>query len=163
VGEKHWVDVMRWPGRPVLGYDTYSTLSLHKAPNVLDDADVRVEILGVAPSSAIEFVNLLSTAAFFVIKDHWLCSPGGVFPDLLATYYPGLSRRLRHLLFVEPLPHEQLSRVDVGMDLDVHWLLAIPISQGERRFLNEHGYDQLEALFVTHDLPYFDLDREPVA
>ncbi len=159
-GDAHWVDVMHWHDRPQPGLETHSTLSLHRAPNLLEGTDIRVEIAGVAASSAVEFVNLLSTAAFFVIKDRWLCAPGVVFPDLIGRYYPGLSSRLRHLLFVEPFPWQGLSKVSVAPGLDVHWLMAMAISEGERQYLNDRGYDELEALFTDREVPYFDLGRE---
>ncbi len=163
VSNAHWVDVMHWHDRPASGLDTHSTLSLHRTPNLLDGSDIRIEIAGVADSSAAEFVNLLSTAAFFVMKDRWLCAPGVVFPDLIARYYPGLSTSLRHVLFVEPFPWQELSTLSVGPDLDVHWLLAMAISDAERQYLNHHGYDELEALFTRHEVAYFDLRRDSVA
>jgi hypothetical protein len=158
--EANWVDIMRWPDRPTLEMVTYSTLSLHLAPNVLEREDIRVEIAGVAPKSASRFENLLSTAAFFVMKDHWLCAPGVVFPDLIPRYCPELSSTLQHLLFMEPFPWSHLSSVDVGADLQVHWLFAMPISEAERVFLLKNGYNKLEALFESADVQYMDLARE---
>ena len=77
--------------RPTAGFATYSTIGLHEAPNLLDGKDIRVEVAGVADTAVVEFANLLATAAFYVIKDSWLCAPGVVFPGLVSDY--GLPRR----------------------------------------------------------------------
>ena len=104
-----------------------------------------------------EFPNLLSTAAFYFIKDRWGCEPGAVFPSLVNEYK--LSSTLEHLMWVEPFEWEQLGSVEVGDGQTVHWLLAIPISEAERRFLTDRGFDELEKLFIEREIDYFDLNR----
>lgn len=158
--ESHSVDVLRCADRPVPGLAVYSTLTLHDSPNHLDEEDVRVELMGVAPADVEDYPNLLATAAFNVIKDGWLAAPGVVFPDLLTMYE--LSSTLRHVLWVEPFPYEQFSTVKIDGGPDVHWLLGVPISEEERRFLLDHGYEALEQRFVDADLDYWDLTRGSV-
>ena len=160
--EQNWVDIARFANRPNRGYDTYSTLSLHITPNLLNGNDLRVEIVGVAPRKAEEFANLIATLAFFIVKDHWVCAPGIVFPGLIPRYYPGLSKTLEHVLFTEPFPWPGLSSVNLSGRLAVHWLLAVPISEAERQYLMRHGRDKLDELFGAHDLPYFDLSRRSI-
>lgn len=160
VDETNAVDILTCADRPSPGFVTYSTLGLRHFENVLDDADIRVELAGVCSIGASEFPNLLATAAFFVMKQHWLCGPGVVFPGIL-NYY-ALSRDLEHILWVEPFPWEQLGAVTLPDRSKVHWLLAIPIAESERQFLLAEGYYALEALFSSRDLPYFDLGRTPV-
>jgi len=46
--------------------------------------------------------------------------------------------------------------------LTVHWLFAVPIADTERQFLEDHGFDALEALLEEHNVEYFDLARSPV-
>lgn len=158
--ESHSVDVLRCADRPVPGLAVYSTLTLHDTPNHLDDSDIRVELMGVAPGDVEDYPDLLATAAFCIIKDGWLAAPGVVFPDLLRMYE--LSPTLRHLMWAAPFPYEQLSTVEVRNAPDVHWLLGVPISEQERLFLLEHGYDALERRFVDAGLDYWRLDRESV-
>jgi hypothetical protein len=100
---------------------------------------------------------VLATSAFNVIKDGWLAAPGVVFPGLLKEY--GLSETLEHVLWVEPFAYEQLSDVDLGEGIHAHWLLAVPISEEERRFLVAEGYDALEKRFADAELEYFNLER----
>ncbi len=158
--KEHWVDLLDVRDRPSSGICTYSTLTLHETPNLLDGTDIRVELAGVAPEDAGEFPNMLATAAFFVIKDRWLCAPGVVFPDLVTEY--SLSPTLRHVLWVPPFPWGHLGSIDMADNFAVHWLLAIPISDAERHLLVDQGFDTLEAALAGQEVPYFDLDRPSV-
>lgn len=138
--DAHSVDIVTCVDAPTSGYSTYSTLTLHESPNLLDGSDTRVEVAGVAESRFVEFSNVIATAAFYVIKQRWLCAPGVVFPDLLGEY--ALPRGLEHILWVAPFAWDDLSSVDMADGTQVHWLLAVPISESERLFLMEHGYDE---------------------
>jgi hypothetical protein len=158
--ETHSVDIMQCGDRPTPGFVTYATLGVHTVTNKVDDDDIRVEMAGVADAGVDEFPNLLATAAFYVLKDRWLCAPGVVFPSLLKEY--NLSSTLEHLMWVEPFPWEQLGSVDVGGGLTIHWLLAIPISESERQFLLDNGFWKLERLFIDREVEYFDLNRRPI-
>jgi hypothetical protein len=159
--EAHSVDMVTCTGSPTPDFASYSTVTLHETPNLLDGADVRVEMTGVADASVSAFPNMLATAAFAVVKDRWLCAPGVVFPGLVRDY--GLSSELEHILWVPPFPWPTLTSQDAGGGLMVHWLLAVPISESERQLLDERGYDVLEAMFAEQEIEYFDLSRTPVA
>jgi hypothetical protein len=159
--EQHSVDLVKCDDSPWSGYTTYSTVSLHLFPNMLEGDDVRVELAGVAETGIDQFPNLISTAAFYVIKDRWLAAPGVVFPDLLREY--DLRTRMEHLMWAPPFAWETLRKVAVSSELAVHWLLAIPIYESERRFLLDRGYFEFEDLLEREDTQYFDLGRPPVA
>ncbi len=155
--ESRFIDVLSCADRPAEEYSTYSTLGLHRTANLMEGVDIRVEVAGVAPTQATAFPNMLATAAFYVMKDGWLCAPGVVFPNLVREY--DLSSTVEHVLWTPPFAWEELSAVEVDGDTAVHWLQAVPISEGERRLLVEHGFDVLESLFVEHEVEYFDLER----
>jgi hypothetical protein len=158
--EQTAIDILMCADRPTEGFATYSTLGLHHAPNVLEGDDIRVELAGVCTTEDSFFGNLLAEAAFDVIKDLWLCAPGVVFPDVVRHYE--VSTPLRHVVWVPPFPWEQLGSVSLGEGHDVHWLLAIPISESERRFLIANGYDAFDEAFSKREVPYYDLKREPI-
>jgi hypothetical protein len=158
--ETHSVDIAWCSDRPNVGFVSYSTLSVHTAPNLLDGKDIRVEMAGVAATSDAAFPNMLATAAFYVIKDSWLCAPGVVFPSLVKDY--GLSSHLDHVMWAPPFPWNQLGSVEITEDLTVHWLLAVPISEAERKLLVTRGFNALEALFAEHEVEYFDLKRPSI-
>jgi hypothetical protein len=145
---------------PLPGLTTYSTVTLHEAPNELNGTVVRVELAVVAPRASENYPDMLAMAAFNVLKDGWLAAPGVVF-DSIMKYYD-LSSALDHILWTPPFPWSKLGSATIDDDLTVQWLLAVPISESERLFLLEHGYDQLEAVFAENEIQYFDLERLPV-
>ncbi|MEU6130988.1 suppressor of fused domain protein [Saccharopolyspora sp. NPDC047091] len=159
--ESHSIGILQCEGTPQEGFRTYSTVGAHESPNFIDDADVRVELAGVAPADLTLFPNLLATAAFQLIKENWLAAPGVVFPGVVKQF--NLSDTLEHVLWAEPFPWEDLGSVEASQQITAHWLLAILISESERKFLQQQGYFALEALFEQHEIPYYDLDRVPVA
>ncbi len=158
--EAHSVDILACAGRPTPGFVSYSTVGVHTMPNKIDDDDIRVELAGVAGKDVPEFPNVLATAAFYVLKDRWHCAPGIVFPSLLKEYR--LSSTLEHVMWAEPFPWEKLSSVEVRDGLTIHWLLAVPISEAERKLLMDKGFYVLERLFTDREIEYFDLNRPSV-
>ncbi len=158
--ESHSVDILICTGALGESFSTYSTLGVHEATNMLDENDVRVELAGVATSADTEYPNMLATAASYVQENDWLAAPGVVFPNLVRKY--GLSENLEHVLWVPPFPWDDLHAVSVSQDLTVHWLLAVPISESERRFLLDEGYFALERLFEERGVEYYNLRRPPL-
>ena len=158
--ESRKVDILSCENRPNPGLVSYSTLGVHLMPNLIDDDDFRVELAGIAEESVDQFPNLLSTAAFYVIKNRWHVAKGIVFPGLLKQY--DMSKTMEHLMWVEPLEWDTLRSVDVGGGLNVHWVLGFPISESERLYLMDNGFWKLEALMVDREVDYWDVNRRPV-
>jgi hypothetical protein len=158
--EEHDVAVLIAEDRPAPGLTSYSTVTLHRHENRMDDHDIRVELATAADSTAEAMANVLATAAFNVIKDGWLAAPGVVFPGLIAEY--GLSDSLPHVLWVPPAPWDALHAVDLGDGITAHWLLAIPISEAEREHLVRDGYERFATLLEQRDVAYWSLTREPL-
>jgi antitoxin YqcF len=156
--EDRAIDILSCPDRPAPGYTCYSTVTLHLAENTLEGKDIRVELAAVVESSATAMANLLASSAMNVREDGWLAAPGVVFPGLVAEYE--LSSTLEHIMWMEPFAFEQLASVDLGDDISAHWLMAMPISEGERRLLIAEGYDALENRFEESSVEYYDLGRE---
>jgi hypothetical protein len=155
--ESNAIDILTCIDRPGPDLSTYSTLGLHLVSNFLDGVDIRIEIAGVAESAASDFPNLVGTAAFYVMKDRWLGAPGVIFPGLLREY--GLSTTLEHLVFVTPFPWSELESVELGEGITAHWLLAVPISESERSFLLDRGFDAFEDRMEAQDVEYWRLNR----
>lgn len=158
--EKTSVMVASFDDQPERGWTAYSTFSLQDAPNVLNGHDIRVEVLGVAGPRFTWFKDLLGTIGFFVIKDHWVAAPGIVFPRLVSRYYDPQTR-FPHVYFSQPQQWDELGEVTLDDGRAVHWLLAVPISDGEYAYLREHGDDAFETLLEEKQVDYFDLERDP--
>lgn len=155
--ESHAIDILTAVDRPEAGLTTYSTLGLHLVENTLDGVNVPVELLGVAPTDLAWFPNLAATAAFYVIKNGWLVAPGVVFPNVVLEYDKTVSTP--HLLWTTPFIWPELGSVSLGDGAKAHWLMAVPITDGERAMLHSSGIDELEALFEQRQVPYFDFKR----
>lgn len=156
-GKVNSIDILDCIDRPVPSLTTYSTVTLHGTVNLLEGADVRVELLGVAASSASRFPNMLCHAALCVIKQYWLCAPGVIFPGLLTEY--SLSNTLPHLMWISPILWDELGEAEIFPDLRVYWLMALPISDEEREFVAENGFNEFEKVLEDADVEYYDLGR----
>lgn len=154
------LDVLSCEGAPAAGYVTHSTLGLFRCENTLGDHDVRVELAAVVGADRPKMAPVLAGCGFNVMIDRWAVQPGVVFPAVFDG--TALARHLRHIVWVEPIEWEQLTAVAIRPDLDVHWLLAIAISDGEREFLEREGFDAFEDLFADEEVAYYDLDRHPL-
>lgn len=151
------IAVMSSRDRPTDGFVAYSTVSLHRAPNVIGEQDIRVELVGVAPAEKEEFPNALAGAAALIAEQGHTAAPGVVLPSVLADY--DLSETLEHVLLTDPFAYEELGSVEAPGGPDVHWLQAVPISESERRYVLAEGYDALEQRFEQAEMEYWNLDR----
>lgn len=158
--ERLSVDVLSATTAPLEGVATFSTVTLHKTPNLLDGADVRVEIAAAADSSVRDCANVIATMALTVISDSWLAAPGVVYPNAFGMYDPATG--FPHALLTDPFPWPTL-RGWTGQQLTVYWLLAFPISDSEWQFLSEHGEPALAARLDAAESPYYSAQRGPVA
>jgi hypothetical protein len=103
---------------------------------------------------------MIAEAAALVRDQGWLAAPGVVFPNILRD--AAVSTTLAHLMWVSPIPWQELSSVVIGGDLTVHWLTAVPISGRERQLLLEKGYFRLEGLLEQHGVDLGDLTRRSI-
>lgn len=104
--------------------------------------------------------NLVSTVAFYVLKDGWRIAPGVIFERILEMYDPQTS--LPHLIFVPIFQWGDMSEVIVGGKV-IYPLLAVPISERESQLVAKGGYQTLEDRWNALETDVFDWSRESVA
>jgi len=122
-----------------------ATIGLMDTPH-----DPPTEILMDSAGDDIKLENIISTAAFFIMKDGWKIRPGAVFESLVAEYHPELA--LKHLLFVPQYQWgEALSKVKLKQGY-VYPLLAVAVSDGELDFISKNGVSALENLWEKEDV-----------
>lgn len=155
------VDVLVCEDRPQEGVASYGTVNLSNSPLIQDgkEYEARLEIVGVCGHAFKGFDNALATAAFCIINSRWFCYPGAIFPDVLAMHNCSLT--MQHLLFVPPFLWPNLQTLRLSRKI-VAWLLAIPISESERQYANQHGAGELEKLFLREQIDLFNLNRNSV-
>lgn len=134
----------------------YSTLELSE----LAPENNSTEILFASYITFEEVSNILSSIAFFILKDGWQSRQGSVFETLIEMYYPDLE--MKHIYFVSPfLWEDKLENFSVE-NTNIHFLLTIPISDKELDYLAQHGKEALEALFQEKNIDIFDINRKSV-
>jgi antitoxin YqcF len=150
------VAVVRGPDCPSAGITSYSTVGL---ANFLQDAgrtQVRVEVVGAAPSIVDDYALTISSCFFEHVRNSSPLVYGAVIRDIVAQY--GLSASLPHFTFVAPFLWPSLSRAQIA-DQEVYWLYAIPISEPEAGYISSHGIDALEGVFEAEQVDLFNLER----
>ncbi|MEO0826951.1 MAG: suppressor of fused domain protein [Cyanobacteria bacterium J06635_15] len=160
--EGHYIDLLLSENRPIHGVTTVASVGLSDVPLYFrgEEHPVRVEILGCCRSQDDLFPNMISTASFCIVKDHWFCCPGVIYPDVVSMYYPEIS--MRHLFFSAPFLWEDALSVIEMTTKKVTFLLCVPISENERRYAVENSSSDLEKIFERENIDIFDLRRKSV-
>jgi antitoxin YqcF len=120
---------------------------------------VRLEIVGVCQKNVKWFANLIATLAFYIIKQKLVYHPGFVFLDIGNLY--DFKSDLKHIYFSDPFLWDDLDPLQMETK-KVAWLLIIPISDGEYKYLIEHGEDKFEELLEKSEANVFDLIRASI-
>ena len=141
----------------------YGTIGLSDYPNVIEmnsgDLNIPVELLMTGYKSYDKIPNILSTCAFYLLKDKWTCQSGSVFMRMVDFYY---KKEMQHIMFVEPfLWADKLVPLKLESKT-VHWLLGVPVSEAELQYKIKNGLNALETLFEENEVDIFDLDRKSI-
>ncbi len=115
------------------------------------------EILMDSTIENVKLENIISMAAFFIMKDGWKIKPGAVFETLVSEYHPELE--LKHLLFVPQYQWgETLSKVKLEQGY-IYPLLAIGITNEELAYISQNGVSALENLWEQNGINVLDWHR----
>lgn len=118
---------------------------------------IHTELVLDARGQQPKLCNVLSTIAFFVIKNGWKLAPGVVFEDMIERYEPSLD--IKHVMFIAPFQWETgMTRVELERQV-IHPLLAVPITERERQFVADHGDDALMKIWESANTDVLDWTR----
>lgn len=145
---------------PIAGVTSYATVGLSNCAMEYDGREVRVELVGACASTIPGFSNVIASCAIERIKNGTPITYGSSIAGILDQY--NLSDSMRHLTFVAPFLWDGFV-AGAFEDITVHWLQAIPISDGELQLLKSEGVDRLERLFEQAQIDVFDINRATVA
>ena len=160
--QKSFIDIMTAVDSPVRTLASFSTFGLsdHPNPGGPKGRQLPVEIVGACGADVKKFDKALSTAAFCLINSKRPCRPGAIFPDCLGLY--GISKTMKHFFFITPcLWTEDLKPLRVGKKT-ITWLLAVPISDEERKLAEKDGPARLDGLFEKKRIDIPDINRPSV-
>lgn len=133
----------------------------------LMDIDIRVpgsddpvftEILIDSKNGGDTILNVLSTVAFYIMKDGWRPAPGVIFEQMIEMYEPSLA--VKHIMFVPPFQWsgDEMTRVALS-SRTIYPLLAVPITNPERDFAVTRGSDALQLSMEHGGVDVFDWKR----
>lgn len=153
------IDILSVKDQPDISLTSFGTLGLSDTAFKWGNGEfpTRIELCAAAASSFEHFPNIISSAAFNVMRTQTVCHPGSVMPNYVAEYYTDTV--LPHLYFTSPFPWEdELKSMDLPSK-KVSWLLCFPISDAEHTFLKSHGEEKFEDMLETAGADIFDLNR----
>lgn len=158
------IDILAVDDSPDDGLVSYSTLGLFEAELRHDDGEpleTRVELCAEAPQEQDLWGNILSTAAFGLMRDGAAVMPGSALPGCVGEYYPEAS--VPHLYLCVPFSWQdgEFRRLELDGQV-VNWLQGFPISDAELAYLEEQGAEAFEDLLLEHDPDLYDLERDSV-
>lgn len=117
---------------------------------------LRTEILIDSHKYDARVLNVLSTIAFYVMKNNWRIRPGVIFEDMLSMYFPYTT--LPHIYFTTPFQWDGISKVKVASDV-IYPILAIPVSEAEADLANKNDGQDLESLWLENEIQVLDWNR----
>ena len=158
---QYYVDILLCENSPQKNISSYGTIGVSDHPllNEGKDTGFRVELVAAGGAQFSEMANILSTVAFCVIKDHWLCASGALFPDVIKMYRK--DSQMKHIMLTTPFLWANLKTIDL-IDKKVAWLLLVPISEKEYQFAEQNGSNALEDIFNEKQFDIFNLERASI-
>ncbi len=147
------------PSRNLYSFSTVGLSDTAIAGRVLPQPPLGSEILAV--SNEEDFALVVSTAGFCVVNSGWVAEPGSLFPNVVGMHFEDTT--VPHLLFVTPYLWDPAPPTLTLEAKTVAWAMGVPVSDAERAYRREHGWEALEALFEEHDPDFIDLERDSVA
>jgi len=122
-------------------------------------AELRTELVARSSSNNPVVSNIVSTLAFYLLKDKWRANPGTIFENMVSMYLP--DTKLPHIFFTAPFEWEEWGSVALS-DRVIHPLLAIPVSDAEAELATNSSGQYLEALWQEHGTDIFNWSRSSV-
>lgn len=124
----------------------------------IDDKPLRVELLMLGDAHEEIFENILASVAF-KIKETQYCDFGLIIENVIEPYVSDTT--VKHILLMQPVFWEKYSPCVLDGNI-VAWLLAIPISDDERNYIDQNGIDKFDAFLEKSNIDLIDLHRNNV-
>ncbi len=152
------IDVMTSTETQFRDVAVYSTIGLSKTELGLTSQglSVRVELIGVGDKDDDTVANIISTVGFDIM-DTKNCGYGMTVTDVIRQYNDTLE--VRHVVLLEPVFWEYYTPLEKDGE-HVSWLLCVPITDNELRFIREKGIDEFETLLSEQSGDITDIHRK---
>jgi len=103
--------------------------------------------------------NVLSTIAFYMLKDGWRVRPGVIFESMVSMYFP--DTKLPHVVFTAPFQWPGMGNIPLS-EKTLYPLVAIPVSEAESRLASLNAGKDLERLWEERSVDVLDWGRSSV-
>ena len=153
--ERNYIDVLSSVDSPCRGVISYATIGLSEYEIGLfsNDKSIRVELLGACDAKEKNFANIIATIAFDVMQNK-KCSYGDIIQNVISEY--NTDSEMKHVYLMNPFLWEGFETLEFR-DRFVAWLLIVPISDGEKDYAIENGWEALEEKLAERNIDIFDL------
>ncbi|MFM5955399.1 MAG: suppressor of fused domain protein [Novosphingobium sp.] len=145
---------------PVKGVTSFGTIGLSRYPVQIGSGTVNLELLGACATATKKFANVVASCALEKIKNGTTIVHGSTLRNIVTQY--AISTTMNHIFFTSPFLWEGFGP-QIFAGTEIHWLMAIPISDSELIYLERFGPDALEARFESEQIDVFNITRLTVA
>ena len=157
---KYEVTTLVVPGKPEPELCSLATIGLWRTPltgpKVAETS--RLELAAIFEASREGAREVLAAAAFKIMRTQKYLTAGAVFVNCVHDWYPKAT--VPHIYFVKAnlWSFPQLQPLRMGA-LQIQFLQAIPITETEYLYVQEHGGQALEARLLGASANIWDLKR----
>ena len=139
---------------------TLSTIGLSSVDigKEIDGKPLRVELLMLGAAHEEIFANILASVAFQIKETHY-CNFGLIIENVIEQYVGDAA--VNHVLLMQPVFWEKYSPCELDGNIIV-WLLVIPISEDERKYIEKNGVDKFDELLERAQVDLIDLHRASI-
>lgn len=157
------VGIAKFMHSPSNGLATHATIGLGERGLHFRDGQPfpgGIELLAVTNATTHNFEHCLAAMCFRAIETGRVCAPGDAYMDVVGQAVPGVT--VPHLLVTDPFIWQQgehtLDTCDCG-GRRVHWVMVVPISDGELQLLRDQGEGALTTWMENYNVDVADLWR----
>ncbi|MDO5337001.1 MAG: suppressor of fused domain protein [Eubacteriales bacterium] len=158
--ESKKIDIMTCEEGYCAGIHTLATIGLSSMDigMTVQNYDLKVELMLAGIPNNTMLGNILSTIAF-QIMDIGTCRYGMLIPDVIAEYMP--NHAMKHVVLMSPVFWNKY-KVFTSETEKVAWLLAVPVSDRERKYILTNGIEVFDRLLGKKKADIFNLVRTSI-
>lgn len=151
------IDIMTCTDETASELSTLSTIGLASVDigKEFDGKPLKVELMMLGRKDTEIFANILAAAAFR-IKESQHCEFGMVIENVIEPYSD--TATLKHVVLMQPVFWKNYSPCELDGNI-IAWLLALPVSEKERLYIEQNGIDKFDELLEKSNADFIDLRR----
>ena len=152
------IDIMKCSGGFLSDYDVFVSIGLSNVDIGLsiESKKLEIEIIAVCRKNDKNWDNILAYTVFDIM-DNTVLTYGSVVQNAVSAYK---DTELKHALLLSPFCFSGYKPYSNSNEI-VSWLMIVPISDSELKFINDNGISAFESL-LDDTFDFTDLRRKTV-